>query len=294
MKISQVEMFLHTSHTGSIAEAARKLNKSRTTVSAALSTLEDDLGVKLLTRTGNRVKLTEIGEAVANDCERLIMIANDIQTKCSQHLNGVESALRIARDDALPESLWRALLQQLNIRFPNTSFSVYVAPSPELEDMVAQNIVDIAYGLLPSHHKIPRVLQLDLGQIRMMSVAHKNHPLSQLRKVSSSDLERYTEIALAYIDDEGLKPVAPKSTNYIALTFYEHLRNAVLDGTGWSDVPALLINDHLREGTIKVIKHNKAMTWQPYGEIVESESRRGAVIQWLSDQLENYLLEVTD
>lgn len=294
MKTSQVEMFLHTSYTGSIAEAARKLNKSRTTVSAALSTLEDDLGVKLLTRTGNRVKLTEIGEAVANDCERLIMIANDIQTKCTQHLNGVESALRIARDDALPESLWRALLQQLNTRFPNTSFSVYVAPPPELEDMVAQNVVDVAYGLLPRHHKIPRVLQLDLGQIRMMSVAHKNHPLSQLRKVNSSDLERYTEIALAYIDEEGLKPVDPKSSNYIALTFYEHLRNAVLDGTGWSDVPALLINDHLREGTIKVIKHNKAMTWQPYGEMVESESRRGAVIQWLSDQLENYLLEVTD
>lgn len=125
----------------------------------------------------------------------------------------------------------------------------------------------------------------------MMSVAHKDHPLSQLRKVHSADLERYTEIALAYIDDESLKAVSPKSTNYIALAFYEYLRNAVVDGTGWSYVPDLLIKDRLRDGTVKVIKHNRAMSWQPYGEIVEQESRRGAVIQWLSDQLEDYLFD---
>ncbi|MDO6498552.1 LysR family transcriptional regulator [Photobacterium sanguinicancri] len=291
MKISQVEMFLHASQTGSISEAARKLGKSRTTVSAALSALEDDLGVKLLTRTGNRILLTDIGQTVANDCVRLAMIANEIKTKCTQHIEGVESAIRIARDDALPESLWRDLIKQLKHTFPKTSLSVYVAPPPELENLVEQNIVDVAYGLLPANHRAPRLHHVDLGQIRMMSVAHKDHPLSQLRKVHSADLERYTEIALAYIDDESLKAVSPKSTNYIALAFYEYLRNAVVDGTGWSYVPDLLIKDRLRDGTVKVIKHNRAMSWQPYGEIVEQESRRGAVIQWLSDQLEDYLFD---
>lgn len=291
MKINQIEMFIHTSQSGSIAEAARKLNKSRTTVSAALSAFEDDLGVQLLDRTGNKVQLTDIGEAIANDCERLLMIANDIQGKCDQHLNGVESSLRIARDDALPESLWRRLVQQMSERFPGTSISIYVAPPPELEQMVQQNIIDVAYSLLPSDHQIPRVHHYELGQIHMMSVAHKSHPLSRLRKVNSTDMERYTEIALAYIDDESLRAVTPRSSNFIALPFFEHLRDAVLDGAGWSYVPALLINEHLREGTITVLKHNKAMSWQPYGEIVESEARRGAVIQWLSDQLENYLLE---
>ena len=39
MKTSQIEMFLYTVELGSIAEAARKLQKSRTTVSAALNAL---------------------------------------------------------------------------------------------------------------------------------------------------------------------------------------------------------------------------------------------------------------
>ncbi|CAG19707.1 hypothetical transcriptional regulator [Photobacterium profundum SS9] len=294
LKIAQIEIFLHASKTGSITEAARKLNKSRTTVSASLCALEDDLGVKLLARTGNRIQLTDIGESIANDCTRLLQIANDIKRKCTLHIDGVESVVRIARDDALPETFWRDTLNRLKERFPNTSISIYAATPPELENLVEQDAVDVAYGLLPTEYRIPRLLHFDLGQIRMMSVAHKDHPLSQLRKVTREDFARYTEIILAYIEDDNLKTDIPNSTNYIALAFYEYLSHAVLDGTGWSNVPALLINDHLRQGTIKVIKHNKAMSWQPYGEIVESESRRGLVIQWLSEQLEDYLLDVTD
>ncbi|MEJ2763029.1 LysR family transcriptional regulator [Photobacterium sp. MCCC 1A19761] len=291
MKISQVEMFIHTSQSGSIAEAARKLNKSRTTVSAALSALEDDLGVQLLTRSGNKVILTEIGEAIANDCERLLQISKDIQDKCHQHLNGVETSLRIARDDALPEVLWRQLIQAMSERFPNTSISIYVAPPPELEQMVQENIVDVAYTLLADDHRISQLSQNKLGQIRMMSVAHQDHPLGRLRQVKRSDMDRYTEVALAYIDDESLKAFTPRASNFIALPFFEHMRDAVLDNTGWAYVPALLINEYLREGTLKVLKYNQAMSWQSYGEIMKSDSRPGSVIQWLSDQLADYLLE---
>ena len=86
----------------------------------------------------------------------------------------------------------------------------------------------------------------------------------------------------------------PKAGKYIALSFYEHLRDAVLDQTGWSSLPAILIKQHLREGTLKVIKYNRAMNWQSYGEVVENEARRGTVVKWLSEQLETYLFDESD
>ncbi|WP_305838583.1 LysR family transcriptional regulator [Photobacterium leiognathi] len=294
MRTNQIEMFLYAIKTGSIAEAARKPWKSRTTVSAALSALEDELGIALLNRTGNQIIPTDVGEAIANDFERRLLIARDIETRCAQHLAGVESTIRIARDDSLPEPVWRKLLREIRHQFPQTSVSIYSAPPQELEEMATQNLVDVAYGLIPDTHQLSRLHQIDLGQIRVMSVAHKDHPLSQLRKVTSADLERFTEIAVAYIDEENLKIVTPKAGKYIALSFYEHLRDAVLDQTGWSYLPAILIKQHLREGTLKVIKYNRAMSWQAYGEVVESESRRTPVIKWLSDQIETYLFDESD
>lgn len=295
MKIHQLEMFLAVAETGSISEAARSVERSRTTVSAAISALEDDLGVTLLARTGNHIELTDIGEGILSDCQRLVLLSDDIRAKCNQHLHGIESAIRIARDDALPETYWRGLFKRLKDKFPKTSIAVYVAPPPELAQMVKNDIVDIAYGILPVTARMTRLQHVDLGQIRMMSVAHSTHPLTKLKKVRSSDLEKYTEITLAYINDdtESLEPLSPISSNYIALAFFEYLRNAMLDGTGWSTVPALLIQQPLRDGTVQLLKHPKAMSWQPYGEIIEYDERRGVVIRWISEQIENYLIDAS-
>ncbi|AJR08260.1 LysR family transcriptional regulator [Photobacterium gaetbulicola] len=289
MKLSQLALFLDTCDTGSITEAAKRCGKNRTTVSSALSALEDELGVSLLQRTGNQVQLTEIGDAIRNDAERILMIANDIHAKCQQHLEGVESALRIARDDALPEAFWRQLVHDLSIKFPNSSLSIYVAPPPELDEMVEQNMVDMAFCLLPTDDNLPNNQYTQLGQIRMMSVARADHPLNQLSEVLSDDLAHATEFVLAAIKDQSLTAVSPTSSNYIALTFYEHLRNAVLDGNGWSTVPSVLINSYLRDGTLKVLNHYQSMRWQPYGVIYGKHIQLGSVSRWLSSQLEAYL-----
>ncbi|MEH6451915.1 MAG: LysR family transcriptional regulator [Psychromonas sp.] len=293
MNINQIEMLLCTLNTGSIAEAARQIGKSRTTLSSSLSALEDELGVKLFHRSGNRISATTIGEAIADDCQRLVALKNDIDAKCTQHLEDIDMTLRIVRDDALPEQFWRTLLNKLNQRFPSTSLSIYIAPSPELEVMVEQNTVDVAYGLLPTYKNAARTQQQELGQIRMMCVAHIDHPLNKLKKVHNTDLEQYTEITLAFIDKSRLIVSPSRSSNYIALTFYEHIRDAVIDKTGWSYVPWLLINDPLRQGLLGVVKHNRAMHWLPYGELVKAENTQSVIIRWISEEIEQYLLSVS-
>ncbi|MDD1793206.1 LysR family transcriptional regulator [Enterovibrio makurazakiensis] len=291
MRSSQIEMFLTAVETGSIAGAARELEKSRTTVSAAISALEDSLGVELLARSGNSVNLTDVGRMIHDDCERLLQAAHDIDAKCRQFESGVESALRIGRDDAIPESFWRATMREIHQLFPNSSVSLYVAPPPELYEMVDENMVDVAFGLLPETRAFGRISSKKLGQIRMMSVVHKDHPLSKLKRVQRADLERYTEVTLAYVDDEGLKALDPISPHYIALPFYEHLRDAVLDGSGWSNVPSVLLRKYLRSGTLQVLRHSSAMQLQPYGQITSMDAHTGALTVWLSDRLEAYLAE---
>lgn len=293
MKLNQLEMFLATCAAGSITDAARKLGKSRTTVSSAIGALEDELGVELLQRSGNHVVLTAIGEAIRNDCERMVMIAHDVEQRCQQHLQGTPTNVRIARDDTLPESLWRQWIQAMKQQFPSTSVSVYMAPPPELESMVASNVVDIAYCLLPptSAYQTPlsKTYSRKLGDLRMMAVAHRDHPLSQLSNVTLADLARYTEFALASMSEQGLQAVAPLSNNYIALPFYEHLRDAVLDGTGWSFIPSVLINPYLRDGSVKVLNFAQAMEWQSYGVIQAHGAPLSGLSQWLAEQLEHYL-----
>ena len=50
MKLNQIQLFVETADSGSIANAARRLGKSRSAVSSAIATLEVELGVELFER----------------------------------------------------------------------------------------------------------------------------------------------------------------------------------------------------------------------------------------------------
>jgi len=70
MRIEQIESVLAVVESGSVAAAARRLGQSRTTVSTAISALEDELGVTLFERSGNRpecVNLYPTVEAIFPD-----------------------------------------------------------------------------------------------------------------------------------------------------------------------------------------------------------------------------------
>ena len=292
MKTSQIRMFLAVVHHGGIAAAARELNRSRTTVSTALAALEDELGVALFERAGNRLELSPIGESIVTDCRRLDQVAGQIHARCQHHLGGAESALRIARDDSITEDVWRDILRRLKQRFPHTSLAIYLAPPRELPLLVSNQSVDVAYGLMPELQSEGYQWFRELADVRMLTVASPDHPLNQLERVTQDDLVRHTEITLAYLKDAVLVPESPETANYLAFTQYELVRDAVLDGTGWADLPLPLIAEALRKHQLKAIHHRSARWWKVFSALESEQAQGGAVVRWLGSQLERHLKDI--
>lgn len=67
-----MKVFARVAETGSFAEAARQLHMSPPAVTRAISGLEDQLGVRLLTRTTRSVRMTEAGRGYFDDCRRIL------------------------------------------------------------------------------------------------------------------------------------------------------------------------------------------------------------------------------
>lgn len=289
MKTSQIKVFLAVVRNGTIAAAARELNRSRTTVSTVLSALEDELGVALFERTGNQLHLTAIGSAIVTDCRRFDQVAGQIRARCQHHLSGAESVLRIARDDAIPEPVWRDLLRRLKLRFPQTSLSVYLAPPRELPMLVKNQSVDVAYGLMPELQNEGYQWFRELADVRMLTVAAPNHPLCQLKRVTQDDLVTYTEVTLAFMYNARLEAESPETANYLAFTQYELIRDAVIDGAGWADLPLPLIVDALRTEQLSAVHHRSARWWKVFSALESEQAQGGAVVGWLATELEEYL-----
>lgn len=289
MKTSQVRVFLAVVRNGTIAAAARELNRSRTTVSTALAALEDELGVALFERSGNQLQLTTIGQAIVTDCRRFDQVAMQIFARCQHHLSGAESVLRIARDDSIPEPVWRDLLRRLKIRFPQTSLSVYLATPRELPPLVKNQSVDVAYGLMPALVSEGYQWFRELADVRMLTVAAPDHPLSQLKRVTQDDLISYTEVTLAFMQNDRLEAESPETANYLAFTQYELIRDAVIDGAGWADLPLPLITGALRQEKLNIVHHRSARWWKVFSALESEQAQGGAVLGWLAMELEQYL-----
>ena len=289
MRSSQVACFLAVYDAGSVAGAARTLERSRTTVSTAVAALEDELGVSLFERSGNRLAPSSIARSIERDCRRMLQAVGQVEARCRHHRSGAESELRIARDDSLPEAVWRRLLRELKARFPQTSVSVYLAPPRELAEFVARQQVDVAYGLMPDPLSEGYQWFRELADVRMVTVVAPEHPLAALAQVQQDDLVSHTEIAMASMTESGLVPEAPESGNYLAFAQYELIRDAVMEGAGWADLPFPLVAEALREQRLVVLRHRSAHWWKVFSALESEQTQGGPVVQWLAQALADYL-----
>ncbi|AHE55974.1 LysR family transcriptional regulator [Sphingomonas sanxanigenens] len=83
-----MRVYVKVAETGSFAQAGRQLHMSPPAVTRAIATLEDLIGVRLLTRTTRSVKMTEAGARYFEDCRRILAdIADAEASAAGSHAN---------------------------------------------------------------------------------------------------------------------------------------------------------------------------------------------------------------
>lgn len=290
MRPSQAEVFLAVLEEGSIADAARRLHRSRTTLSALLASLEDELNARLFERSGKSITPTDLAWAIQPDAIRLLQAYHQIVRRCELERGGIETTLRLARDDSLPEAFWLEAMRTLKDRFPMTGISVYLAPPQELPTLVANQTVDIAFGLNLTKVIDPNVYLEPLAGLRLMMISSTNHPLARLPEIQRDDLIAHTQITLAFVDhEEELVPDVILSTNYLALTQYELIRDAVEANAGWAWLPQPLVSSESIGTQYKVLKTAEGLLWKDFCGFHFSSNTKGKVALKLEEILVSYL-----
>ncbi|WP_159084808.1 LysR family transcriptional regulator [Dongshaea marina] len=292
MRLNQLEDFVVTCRQGSIAKAAIQLGRSRSAVSMSISALEDRLGVILFERTGNRTHLTQMAQDILDDCERILELANHIDLKCSHHLQGVESSLRIVRDDALPEYFWRNTIIEMKRLYPELNLVFALAASAELQEYVTTGAVDLAFGIRTANEPVANLEISVLSQIRSLMVTSREHPLTRLTQVRQDDLDRYPHISEAFFDEEGLRSLSVPSARQIGISSFELMRDMVLEGMGWAHLPAPLVNPLLRKEELRVLRHRRSIEWSDYIIMQSPTHKQGEISEWLLSRVKGYLQDL--
>jgi DNA-binding transcriptional LysR family regulator len=96
MRLEGITAFVAVAESGSISEASRRLNLSKSVVSDRLSELERVLGTTLLHRTTRSLSLTEDGSAFLERAVRIVNEVRDATDDMAERRGDLKGALSLS------------------------------------------------------------------------------------------------------------------------------------------------------------------------------------------------------
>ena len=201
---------------GGVSAAAEILNIGQPAVTKRLRALENCYGQPLMERSGNRLKLTEVGEKVyvlaVQTLDRQLALRDELQ-----HLAKGETSMRLEATFSIGEHLLPDLLLQFAEQYPQFKVESRMAYSRQIQADLAMGLANLALlEYAPDH---PDVLVQKWADDELWLVCGTGHPLfgcdmlpiEQLNELSyvlreprSSPREALDE-ALTYIGIDDLK-----------------------------------------------------------------------------------------
>ncbi len=151
MKLSQIRSFVAVAKCGKFSQAAMELDLTQPTVSHAIATLENDLGVQLLFRSQKGVNLTPVGESVLAHCDRILKSVEDIKQEANRYKSLEGGTVRISAFRGAASQLLPKIKARFKIKYPQIEIKITEEKDcPQVEQMVWSGKADLGFTILPT------------------------------------------------------------------------------------------------------------------------------------------------
>jgi len=148
-----LQSFVTVVESGSIAEAARRLDLTPAAVASRLRTLEQDMGVVLVTRSGRSVRPTEAGLQVLDQSRGVLRNVFDLRAAALD--TQARGQLRLGVFFSGTTTFMPTILESFCAEHPHHSVFIDVGWSPDLAAKVVSGELDAAI-LVEHHFSIPK------------------------------------------------------------------------------------------------------------------------------------------
>lgn len=148
MDLSALRIFKAVAEEGSVTQAAARLHRVQSNVSARLGQLEDGLGVALFHRAGRRMLITAEGERLLSYADRLLQLAEEAQAAVAG-AGRPAGVLRIGAMETTAAARLPAVLAAFHGAYPEVDLQLDTAPTDPLVQSVLNHKLDVALVAAP-------------------------------------------------------------------------------------------------------------------------------------------------
>jgi len=237
---------------GGFAAAAAKMNRSQSTISYAVSRLQERFKIPLLELKGHKAQLTEAGKALLADVEPLLTGFRALEQRASALGAGGKTEISLSVDSIFPDSRLFAALAELTRLYPHVRPQLRQTMFLSSVHEFASYGADLCISGLPTREYFAKPI-LD---IRMRAVARSDHPLNKgTRQLSRLDLIQCLAVII-----EGAVGSTPKKQphsplqRYLAVNTLDAATEAVRSGICFGWLPLYKIAPYIDSGELTSLR----------------------------------------
>lgn len=146
MELRQLEYFCRIAESGSIHEAARRLNMSQPPLSYQLKQLEQEFHTTLLVRTSKGIELTEAGQMLYRRANSLLEYARSTSREVSEA--GKKRVLRLGITSTTVPTILPDISRFVH-QYPDVNFEVRDGTTFTLLQLLLDGIIDVSVARTP-------------------------------------------------------------------------------------------------------------------------------------------------
>lgn len=187
ISLKQLHYALAVEKTLHFKKAADACNVSQSALSTAIIELEKQLGTTIFERNNKQVLITSNGQLILNKAKTVKLELDELMQVSQADKQPFSNAMTIGVIPTIGPYLLPKVLPELRRQQPNFKLKIIEEQSHVLVDMVRNGDIDAAILALP--YPIEGLMSFDFWQEDFYWVSHKDECPSQLKEITSEELE---------------------------------------------------------------------------------------------------------
>ena len=286
-EIKQIKYFVEVVRQGGMTQASEHLYIAQSTISKAIKNIENEYDITLFDRSQKQIKLTDIGQTFYDNSLEFLALFEKLSLEMNDVVNVQKGHIKIGLSPMMNVQMFTNALNQFHKLYPNVTYEVIEGGGKIVENLTANDDVDIGITTLPVDHSLFH--SVSLYNEELLLVVSNDHHLSDMEKVDLAELKN--EEFVLFHDDYYLKDQIIENCKRIGfypktvanISQISFIANMIQQGIGISIVPESLVR-LMGDNVTSIQLENVELSWH-LGAIW----RKDAYLNYVTRQWINFI-----
>ncbi len=189
MDFDQLETFLEVARLSSFSRASEKRFRTQPAISAQIRALEEEVGARLLDRSGGRVALTAAGKVFQRYAEEALESRRAALASVGEMERVPRGEIVVGANEATCLHILPEVFAEFKKQYASVAVSIHRSERARIMEAIIENSVDFGVVSLPVADN--RLTVVPIHRDELVVIVPPRHPLAKLKAAAMADVVKY-------------------------------------------------------------------------------------------------------